>query len=68
MTATDIKRQLAQRYKKDFLNLTEIGRALGMGPEKTRELMRGIDFIPSGREKRYLISDVADRIAESRRV
>ena len=34
----------------------------------TRELMRGIDFIPSGREKRYLISDVADRIAESRRV
>ena len=68
MTSTEIKRQLMLRYKKDFISLSEIGRALGMGADKTRDLMSGVDFLPSGREKRYLISDIADRIAEMRRV
>lgn len=67
VTKTDIKRQLETATGKSFLCISEIARCLGMGQEHTRTLLMGLDYLPSGREKRYLISDVAERIAERRR-
>ena len=64
MTKTDIKRQLEAATGKSFLNISEIARCLGMGRDSTRELLAGLGCLKSGREKRYLVSDVAGRIAE----
>ena len=66
-TVEDIKRQLESATGKSFLCISEIARCLGMGKDHTRTLLAGLDYLPSGREKRYLISDVAERIAEKRR-
>lgn len=68
MTKTEIKRQLEAATGKSFLCVSEIARCLGMGQDNTRALLAGLDYLPSGREKRYLISDVAERIAERKRV
>lgn len=67
MTKTDIKRQLEAASGKSFLCISEIARHLGMGQDNVRSLLAGVDYLPSGREKRYLISDVAERIADRRR-
>ena len=68
MTKTSIRRQLETATGKSFLCASEIARCLGMGKDHTRSLLAGLDYLPSGREKRYLISDVAERIAERKRV
>ena len=68
MTKTSIRRQLEAATGKSFLCVSEIARCLGMGQDHTRSLLAGLDYLPSGREKRYLISDVAERIAERKRV
>ena len=67
MTKTDVKRQLESATGKSFLCISEIARCLGMGRDHTRSLLAGLNYLPSGREKRSLISDVAERIAEKRR-
>ena len=64
MTKTDIKRQLEAATGKSFLNISEIARCLGSGRDYASELVTGLGCLKSGREKRYLISDVAERIAE----
>lgn len=66
MTKTAIKRQLESATGKSFLNISEVARCLGMGQDHTKALLAGLDYLPSGREKRYLVSDVAERIAERR--
>lgn len=64
MTKTSIKKQLETFAKgKIFLNVAETARALGMGKESARNLLCGLDYIASGREKRYLIDDIAQRIS-----
>ena len=68
MTKTSIRRQLEAATGKSFLCVSEIARCLGMGQDHTRSLLAGLDYLPSGREKRYLISDVAERIVERKRV
>lgn len=67
MTKTDIKRQLEAASGKSFLCVSEIARHMGMGRGSVVILLEGLDYVPSGREKRYLISDVAERIADRRR-
>ena len=67
MTKTDIKRQLEAVSGKSFLCVSEIARHMGMGRGIVVNLQEGLDSVPSGREKRYLISDVAERIADRRR-
>lgn len=69
MTKTAIEKQLKSATGgKILLCMSEIARCLGMGKDHTRSLLAGLDYLPSGREKRYLISDVAERIAERKRV
>ena len=67
MTKTDIKRQLEAVSGKSFLCVSEIASSMGMGRGSVVNLLEGLDYVPSGREKRYLISDVAERIADRRR-
>ena len=67
VTKTSIKRQLESATGKSFLNISEVARCLGSGQDYAKELLAGLDYLPSGREKRYLVSDVAERIAERRR-
>ncbi len=67
MTKTEIKRQLEAATGKSFLTIGEVARQLSTGRDTARTLLDGLDYLPSGREKRFLVSDVAERIADTRR-
>lgn len=64
MDKQTLKRQLQQTAGKEFLNVTEVARAIGIGRATARELLRGLDYVSMGKNKLYFIPDVAERLIE----
>ena len=66
MNKQDLKRELKVYSRgSTFINLSQIGRCLGWGSDRTRELMADCEHLP-GRAHLYYIGDVADRIMAQR--
>ena len=46
----------------EFINISQIARALNRSRDSARNLVYGLEYLPSGRNKNYFIDDVAERI------
>lgn len=66
MTKQSVQRQLESSTGMSFLSISDIARCLGTGRDTARELMCGADYLPSGRAKRFHVSDIAERIVARR--
>jgi hypothetical protein len=49
-----------------FINTSEIARFLRRSRDALPELVGGLDYLQTGREKKYFIPDVAERIMNQR--
>ena len=67
MTKQDVKRSIEERYGA-FVNVGEVAEYLGVDRGTARGFLHGLSFIPNGREKKYFIGDVAQRLMERTRV
>ena len=47
---------------KSFINIAELCAYIGCGKATARKILADVPFLPSGREKRYLIKDVAKEL------
>lgn len=48
--------------KKAFINQAEFCAYVGCGKAQAREILSSLPYLPTGREKRYLIKDVANEL------
>jgi hypothetical protein len=63
MNRTSIIKELDRECPgKILMNKSEVRRASGIGIERTRALLKGVDCIVSARRKYYLKTDVADAL------
>lgn len=63
MNKTSIKKTLQRRAGgAEFITMNGISKAMGWGKDRTRKLLKGLDFIPSGNAKQYMVDEVAARI------
>ena len=63
MNKSAIKKTLKRRTKgAEFITQSGVREAMGWGKDRTRDLLKGLDFIPSGTSKQYMVDEVADRI------
>ncbi len=63
MNKSEIKRTLKRRANgAEFITQNGVREAMGWGKDRTRDLLRGLDCIPSGRAKQYMIDEVAAKI------
>lgn len=51
-----------------FINISQIAKYMHTSRDKARELVEDLEYYPSGREKKFFISDVASKILKERRV
>lgn len=55
-----------------FISVNELSRVLRISkhdtPDGLPSLLRDLDFLPQGRARRYLVTDIAERLMERRRV
>lgn len=63
MNKTTIKNTLKRRAGgAEFITMNGIREAMGWGKDRTRNTLKGLDFIQSGNRKQYMIDEVAARI------
>lgn len=63
MNKSTIKKTLQKRAGgAEFITQNGVRQAMGWGKDRTRNILRGLDFIPSGTSKQYLIDEVAAKI------
>lgn len=54
--------------KTGLINMTQIAAFMGMHPNKMPAYLEGLDYLQFGRQKKYIIDDVAGRILEMRNI
>ena len=52
--------------KSGFINSVQLAKYLRKSRGAMPDILEGLDYIPSGKEKKYFIPDVAERILEMR--
>lgn len=67
------RREIASDIKMSFdgsalLNISQVAKYLGVCRDTARAFLMGIEYCPVGNEKKYLVSDIAKKIYESRQV
>lgn len=65
------KRAIVADIKSSFdgaalLNIAEIAKYLGVCRDTARIFLKGIEYLPVGKEKKYLVTDIAKKIYENR--
>lgn len=53
---------------KAFINRSQLKRHMGIGGEFADRILEGLDFVQTKREKKYLLSEVADRIVSMKQM
>lgn len=53
---------------KIFINRAQVRRHLGIGSDKAQSLLSGLEFIKVGRERKYFLTDVVNRLLDLRMV
>lgn len=66
------KREIVQDIKAQFngagmLNLTEIAKYLGRSRNRVKPFLEGLEYWQMGTEKKYLVVDIAKKIANESR-
>ena len=51
-----------------FINHSQLAKYLKRSRQAMPEILCGLDFLETGREKRYFIPDVAQRLIDNRRI
>jgi len=69
LTKTDVIKMLqGGETNRAFLSENDVRRAFKIGQAAAKNLLAGLDYLPIGNSKKYLLSDIAERaIAERRR-
>ena len=65
------KNSLAQDIEKKygaFLNVNEVAEYMSIHRNTARERLVGIPYVGNGKEKKYFFKDVAEMIAERKRI
>lgn len=63
MNKSMIKAALKRRANgSDFISQNGVMKSMGWGKDRTRNTLRGLDCIPSGNRKQYMIDEVAEKI------
>lgn len=63
MNKSMIKAALKRRANgSDFISQNGVMKSMGWGKDRTRNMLKGLDCIPSGKAKQYMIDEVAARI------
>lgn len=65
------KQTLVRDMKKEvgnFPTTSDLARYMGKSRVSIRELVKGLEYLPDGRAKKYFVGDVADRILQQRAV
>ncbi|HML37003.1 MAG TPA: hypothetical protein PKA19_06255 [Bacillota bacterium] len=62
------KREIIQDIKSQFngagmLNITEVAKYLGRSRKRLRPFLEGLEYLQVGSEKKYLVVDIAKKIA-----
>lgn len=67
MDKATIIRELSKKSgDKAFINRTQLQKGMGIGNELAMKILRPLDYFPTGKEKKYLLADVASRLLEMR--
>ena len=63
-TKAEIAADMRRTFGSNALTKHQVGQYMGYKPRATYEFLRGVDAIPSpqGRQKRYLVIDLAKKI------
>lgn len=51
-----------------FLNVTEIAKYMGISRNTAPKFLEGLEYLQMGRERKYLVTDIAGMIIQQRRV
>lgn len=51
-----------------FPNISQIARYMSVSRDKARVMVEGLDFIETGKSKRYFVNDVAGRLLQMKGV
>lgn len=63
----DIQDYMKHRNKDaNWLNLNEIAAYLGICRKKVYSFMDGVDYFSTGKQHKFLVSDIAEKIYEER--
>lgn len=69
MTKTQIKKELlAYTGRSPFISVSDLAKALHIGRDRARTIVTGLEYIPHGSRKDYLIDEVAQHIVSEARV
>lgn len=64
MTKTKVAEDLKKEYGRLFITIGEFSKKTGMGKDRARRIVHGLDYIPMGKAKKYFIGDLAERLCE----
>ena len=67
MTKQELMRDIKSSVGNSMPTISDIARYMGVGRDTARELVAGLEYLESGRAKRFYAGDVAERIMSSRR-
>lgn len=63
------KKALIEQLRRDengkeklFRSISDAAKLLGVGRTTMRKMLDGVDYVPSGREKKYFIDDIAEAV------
>lgn len=68
MNKQDIVRDIKKETGTTWPSISQIAEYMGIGRDSARDLVQGLDCFPTGKSKKYLANDVADRILARRTV
>lgn len=51
-----------------FINQTQLAKYLRVSKEVAREMLVGLEYLPTGRERKYFVEDVASQIMSKRKL
>lgn len=63
MTKTELARSIEQAVGSHFINISQMAAYMGTGRDYVRaNIVNGLDYISTGKNKMYFVGDVAERI------
>ena len=63
MTKQEVRRSIEERYGA-FINVGEVAEYLGVDRSTARAYLHGLTYLPNGKEKKYFVGDVSQRLME----
>lgn len=71
MNRTDLRKHLSRDIngnERVLINQREAAKLLGMSVNTLKPMLKGVDYLPVGKEKRYFVGDIADVIISRKKI